>query len=389
MNTERLHAIAVAVLDDLESTKTVETLGQLVDALQNQVSQPAVPQFQQTVSDLQQTLYDALLSAPSNDFSPTWKKALEELGLSGFLGENLQAKVREIFGQNQITPSVASEELQTLNTELSEYKTALEYIVSGFKQMDIGAEGLEPGQCEIGVLMPRSAVKNKLREFADDLEDLNGIFGAFSELITGRRPGFEIRSVSSSDFNIFLVMVPTVAITVVTVVDRIVNTYKNILEIRKRHAELSSFGLTKKELSGVQEHANSRMKTEIEKLVDELLEKNCKGKDQGRQNELKIELSFCLNRIANRVDMGYGFEVRARPLTDDEAAEKKVSAQDKAHIDAIHSVAKNIEFLKLEGPPILSLPKSQGKKKKKSDKVVDQATKKVRTPKKAAKETAK
>ena len=114
MNIERLHAIAIAIIADINNTKTDSTLQQLVTSLQNQVNQPQSPQFQQQVSQHLTTLYASLANAPSNNFSPAWKQALKELGVHDLLGANLSNHVREIFERNQITPSVAFQELQWL-----------------------------------------------------------------------------------------------------------------------------------------------------------------------------------------------------------------------------------------------------------------------------------
>jgi hypothetical protein len=40
MNAERLHAIAKAIEDDLETTNSIETLQELSSALQNQIAAP-------------------------------------------------------------------------------------------------------------------------------------------------------------------------------------------------------------------------------------------------------------------------------------------------------------------------------------------------------------
>jgi hypothetical protein len=360
MNAERLHAIAVSVLDDLKVTKSEDTLKQLVAALQNQVNQPNAPQFQQQVSDFRTALNESLSAAPSNNFSPAWKQALRELGLHALLGKNLQANIEAVFSNNQITPSLALKELQTMHGLLVADKRALEQIVSSFEQMNIGAEELEPGQCEIGMLIPRPAIHNRLDEFAKELEDFNGIFGTFSELTTGERPGFELRSVSTSDPIIFLWTSLVVASTIAVTVDRIVNVYKNILEIRKLHGQLRDKGVPKKGLEGIEEHARSIMEKEIDKLSKDLLKKYHK-KDEPRENELANELRINLNKIANRIDNGYSIEIRTEPISEEEVAKKKVNPEDLEHINTILSVSKNLEFIKLEGPPILGLPESQVK----------------------------
>ena len=372
MNAERLHAIAVAVIIDISKTKTDSTLQTLITSLQNQVNQPQAPQFQQQVSQHLTTLSTSLQDAPSNTFSPAWKETLKELGLYDLLGNNLLRRIQEIFQQNQITPSVAVRELQTLNNQLTTRKTSLEQIISSFRNLGIGAEELKPGTCEVGVLIPRLAIKNKLNEFASDLNELNRIFGIFSEVTTGTRPDFDIRSISSSDLNVFLSMAPVVAAGIAVAVERIVGIYKQILEIRKLHGELKNQGVTTKELQGVLNHANNKMKNEIEKLIPELLDKYYDKKDEGRRNELTTDLHYALLTIAKRIDEGYSVEIRVQPLSEEEKAAKKGgrASADAEHIQVILAASKGLEFLRLEGEPILTLPESQNNAEDKKEKKI-------------------
>lgn len=358
MNTERLLAIAYAVRDDLKSTKTIESMDHLTRALQNMVNQPQAPQPQQQVKSQLDELYKALSTAPSNSLSPAWKQGIAELGLINFLGVNLQAQIEQIFAQNQITPSLALEKLQLLHSQLVQYKTALEQIITGFLLLHIGADDLKPGQCEIGLLVPRLAVHNKLSEFVKDLKEIDGVFGTFSELTSGKRADFQIRSLSSSDLSVFLEALPIVAAGLAVAVERILAVYKNILEIKKLHDDLKDRGVPDKKLKGVSDHTDSLMKEEIEKLIADLLEEYYKGKDSHRRNEFTNELRISLNKIANRIGKGYNVEIRAQSPTAEEAAKSKIKPEDIQSIEKISSISKNMEFLKLDGSPILTLPES-------------------------------
>jgi len=126
MNTERLHAIARAVIDDINTTNSEATLQQIVESLQNQVNQPQAPEFQNQVSQSLTTIYEALEKSLSNSFSPAWKQALGELGLEGYLGTKLKIRIKEIFERNQITQAVALQELNEINTQLKQKKSSLE-----------------------------------------------------------------------------------------------------------------------------------------------------------------------------------------------------------------------------------------------------------------------
>lgn len=369
MNAERLHAIASALRTDLTDSSVLNHLQQLVSALQNQVNQPGQPIYEQQVSEYYETLRTALVSAEKNTFSPTWMQVLDEIGASDVLGDSLNDRIKEIFSKNQITPSLALQELQTILTELQALDSALDQLLAAFKQLDIGAEELPPGDCEVGILVPRTFVDNRLDRFSEELNELNQIFGVFSEVATGGRPGFEIRAISSSDLSIFLDAAPAVGACVAVAMERLIALYKQLLEIRKLKGELETQGLEKENLKGIEKHANSVMDNGVEKLVQELLSEFHHVDDNGRKNELAIELKYALKKIANRVDRGFNIEVRMTEPDEVEADEgsaedQEATAQNRHHT-RITSAAETLQFLKLEGDPILTLPEERPERSKK------------------------
>ena len=367
MNAERLHAIAFALQADISKSAVLSNLQQLISALSNQVSQPNQPEYQMQTSRSLVTLVDSLDSAAVNEFSPTWQQALQELGAWKTMGSNLARQVKEIFAHNQMTPSVAQQELQTLLIELQAVSTAFDQLLVGFSVLKIGKEDLAPGECELGVLVPRSFVDNRLDRFADELRELDRIFGVFAELSTGSRPSFEINTISSTDLSVFLEVGAVVGACVATAVERIIAMYKTLLEVRKLQGELVKQGVDKKDLAGLETHANGIMDSGIDKLVKDLLSE-FKGKvDTGRKHELSVELKYSLKKIANRIDRGFNIEVRmAEPIQSvdaDEGAAPSVDALMQSHAK-IRSASEALQFLKLEGDPILSLAEDKTEKSK-------------------------
>ena len=186
--------------------------------------------------------------AESNNFSPAWREALADLGLTDLLGQNLALQINNVFERNQITPAVAQSELQSLRETLQIFSTAIDQIVSSFHSLGVGREDLEPGECEVGILVPRNFVNNQLGTFGDELKELNKIFGVFLELATGSRPGFAIKTISSSELTVFLEAASAVGACIALGLERVLELYKKLLEIRRIQAELSSLGLEKKNL---------------------------------------------------------------------------------------------------------------------------------------------
>lgn len=367
MNAERLHAIASALQADISKSAVLSNLQQLISMLSNQVSQPNQPQYQQQTSQFLLALVEGLRTAAVNQFSPTWQQALQEIGAWQLLGNPLAERVEEIFSRNQITPSVAQQELQALFSELQSVSSAFDQLLASFTTLKIGKEDLAPGECELGVLVPRAFVENRLDRFAEELEELDRIFGVFAELSTGSRPSFPIKTISSTDLSVFLEVGAVVGACVATAVERIIALYKTLLEVRKLQGELVKQGVDKKNLEGLETHANGIMDVGIDQLVKDLMTE-FKGKvDAGRKNELSVELKYSLKKIANRIDRGFNIEVRMEePLQPADAAENattEVKALSRSY-EKIREASETLQFLKLDGEPILRLAEGMNEKPK-------------------------
>jgi hypothetical protein len=360
MNAERLHAIVLSVQKDLKNGQIIDLFQRLINALANQVSQPAQPQFQQETSISLEGLINALSNSEVNSFSPVWRQTLAEINGEGILGFNLADNIRDILGQNQITPAVAQGELQNLFTTLAEFSGAIDRLVFAFETLGIGAEDLDPSECEVGVLIPRSFVDNELGEFANELKELNRVFGVFAEISTGSRPGFKIKTLSSSELTVFLEAAPVVAACIAHGVERLVELYKKLLEIRKLQSDLANQGVPKKNMTGIEDHAKGVMEKGIEVIIRELMKEFRGTVDSGRKNELTVELKLALNKLSNRIDSGFNIEVRMQAPGDLAEGDKENDETERKlvikHYKDISSVAKNLQFLKLEGDPILHLP---------------------------------
>lgn len=359
MNVERLHAIALSVRADLDQTGSVAATASLRDALRNSIASPQEPSYQEAVSTGLQTLLDALSTAPSNDFPPLWVEALEELGISELVGAELARRLRSIFERNQITPSVAADEVDAIADELSGLDAALTQLLAGLAHFELGSEDLDPGQAELGVLIPRPAVRDELELLGSEFVELQRLLGPFLEIATGSRPPLTVRTISSSDFGVFLDIAPQAAAFVAVAVERLVALYKQLLEIRKLRQELADHGVPPERLDGIDDHANEHMATGIEAVVDELLAAREEA-SPGRDNELRIELKLSLNAIANRIDRGYNIDVRAEPEehapSDGEEEDAPGEGPDAVALRRIVEISPKLRFINRSGEPILSLP---------------------------------
>lgn len=355
MNVERLHAILLPVRNELSNAQFAPMLQQLTSSLQNQVNQPSNGAYQQMVAQSLSNLRKFLGAAPSNSFSPAWRQILKEIGGVDLLGANLDARLQEIIERNQITPIVALQEIQKINQSLTQFKAAVEQLLSGFSGLNISSDQLQPGTSEVGIVVPRGAVSNELDSLGGELHILSVMLKDFEEIATGERTGLIVRTISSTDFAFYVTMAPIVASLFASSIQKIINIYRSLLEIRKLHGELVKQSVPEERLKGIEEHANGLMADEIEKLTVDIIKRCPKNMDSSRKNELTNSLRITLNRWANRVDRGYNVEVRIEPP---EVIKKDDPVQE--YVKIIAGASTSLEFVRMEGSPILSLSESPG-----------------------------
>lgn len=359
MNAERLHRILLELKKDYEKNTVLDKLRDVRDNLQNQVNQPHQPAYQIKFVAAVKSLNDTLTISETNNFSTGWTELINEVGGENLFGNELKRKIENIFATNQITPASALEDIKTIVRKSENFKTSIDNLLSAYISLNIGAEDLEAGKCELGYTIPRLYVKNELKSLNKEVTELNFILTTLSEAVTGEKTEFEVRTISSSEF-LFVVGVGIYLAKVVSeVVEKIIVNYKNILEIKKLRNELKAAGVADKDTKGIEQHVNKLMKKEITLLTNEIIAKT-PIEDDHRKNELINGVTIALNKIANRIDCGFNIEIRVKELPEAKDTENKELID---MINVIKSNSKIMEFIKSDGQPILQLNESETPKK--------------------------
>jgi hypothetical protein len=370
MNVERLHLILRATLDAVTKSGLVPDIGGLTTSLQNQVSDPATPTYQQQVSSQLEKLRASLSEIETNSFPPGWKQVLTEHKLSHFIGTELLQALIDIFSRNAITPSIALKELQELQAELLADATATTELLSGFKRLEFSVDDLKPGEAEIGLLVPRESIDSKLDRFTRELNDTAKIIGVFEELTTGQRREPTIRTLSSTDLTVLLDIWPVSGAALAAAIERIASFYKQVLEIKKLKVEIARLALPEKMTQQLDKEANEKMEANLRSLRDEVIA-NYKG-EKPRRHELENELLIVLHRIANKIDQGIHFEFRAGEpavaANEDESPEQVLL---RTHTLFINEVGRRMALIEPVEGRILQLPVGEngdeGRETKKAD----------------------
>ncbi|MFD2726634.1 hypothetical protein [Hyunsoonleella rubra] len=360
MNVERLHRILIDLDEEIKTDKIVTLLQQVRDHLQNQVNQPNQPSHQTNLVNSLKKLYTALESSNYNDYSPSWKEIISEISGEIELGVPLKQKIENILATNSITPANALEEIKQIFIDLQTFQTAIKNTLNGFEALGIEEEDLDAGQCELGYTIPREFVENKLSELKNEIAELNFILNNISEAVTGEKQEYKVKTISSSDFLLYVIIGLQVADVLSNATERILNIYKGILEIKQLRNQLKDKGIPASKTKSIETHANGMMKDEIKAIVKEVMDEHYDG-DNGRKNELQNGLTISLNKLANRIDKGFNVEIRVEPLPEPEEEEEPTAEyqQNSETIKSIQESARKIEFLDAGGESILKLPEKK------------------------------
>jgi hypothetical protein len=313
---------------------------------------------QEQVSNARASLSVALSEAPSNDFPPGWEESLKEMGVYDLRGEPLLEDVEMILAENQITPSTAAEEITKIGQRVGEFIGALDQILAAFEFLQIATEDLAYGEFEIGFLIPRPQVDDEFGKLGREFIDLKKIILPFSEIAGENRPEIRVRSISSSDFQVFLESTPATALVFMAGLKSVLSAYETVLDIRLKHRELADNPDVPKEATDpLAQVATDLMDKKTREIAEALVGKFSKEVED-RNNELKTELRLQLNALAQRIDRGYNVEVRTGQLpesTEEDAEETTLDPETQKATETVLEGQASIEYMNVSGTPILHL----------------------------------
>lgn len=357
MNAERLNIIALTLRRELDERNALGHLETLASTCQQLGQNPGNTSVQQNYQNARSSFLNAVTETPSDAFAPAWRQILSEIGGEDLFGRRLKEHVERTLAENQPTLSVAYQKLNEISSQLRAFRESLTRLTDSLRELQIGAEALSPGEAEIALLIPRDDSSEKLADFTSELAKMKFILNTFSEVATGQIEDLKIRTISSSGLMVFLAAGIVFAGMIARVVERIVGTYKKILDIKKVQLEITRLQMPDDISEKAKDYANNLMKDAIDKFTLEIIQDYPIQKADARKNELTTAVRISLDMVANRIDRGFNFEVRIEPpkvSPKDPESEKKVNLA----IQSIKSAALNMQYMKLEGPPILALPEN-------------------------------
>lgn len=353
MNIEKLYTTSKLILNDFSEKGITSHFNTMVSQLQNTINQPQQPTHQQELSKSKTNLYEGLKASKSNKFNLIDISAAEEIGVYEYIGENLLEKINNVFSVNEITPSIALEELTKINAIVTKNIQALTKLTQGFNELNL--EDLESiDNFNLVVRIPRKLINNNLSGFAESLESLNKNLLVFSEITTGSRESFEIDSLSTTDPTIALTVLWETGMLLLDVLAKVAAIYGAVCVLKQQRQNFIDSGAPEEKLTELTDWIGAQIKEKIDEEIPPLVDKYYTNGDKNRLNELKTEARHKALRIVENIDHGYTFDVK-KPEEPSEEDPEVIEAVDEA-IRQLNINSRLIEQTKIIGNNFLSLP---------------------------------
>jgi hypothetical protein len=353
MNATRLKEIVDRLLAAESANKWQKKLTTLKSGIDELVSQPASQDAQTrivtTTAEMETTVRQFL-----DSLTPAQIKQIYEINGGEFFTFEVITPIKELMQQNAITPTIVAQKAGELVDKRGKYLDALRQAQSGLKELGVTAETLQPGQAEVGFLLPRDLFENELRGLHRELGILNRILRTFYEVANIAPGPIEIRQISTSDPIFFFGMDVTVLVHVGHAVKWCIDVIKGTHDIKKIAEASRAASVDEKIVAMLENQVTAKVEAAIKAKAEEIVA-NYAG-EEGRKNELRNSLNGALELMLQRVERGMTVEIRLIPPPS--AAAEQAEAADAgttAKFEELGAIAKELNFPQLEGEPVLQL----------------------------------
>lgn len=371
MNAGRLHAAIYSLGREYRAQKLPDVLRALLAALQQSATQPTVDTaaaFRQQYASIQKILLDA----PSNSAPEIRQRIFVEIDANDKFGAGLLSEISKILSANQATPAGALDELTKLTVKCEEYYQKISEFNELFGFFEIELDDLPSGAFEIGVSLNLGDGKDTLDKLKKETAALDKALKAFREVAGDGHGSFAIKSIGSSNWQLFIESLPQTAACLAIAIERIVALYKSHLEIRALKDQLRKKEMPEAVLKPIEEHLEQFIENKLKEISKDIIKDRyltANGADASRANELEISLTSALKYITTRIDSGAIIEVRARPPkpgkiateTDPGSSTEELENIERltALANQVNEKAESIKSINNNSGPVLALEKQE------------------------------
>jgi hypothetical protein len=361
MDAERLSLVVRAAKAEIEGAQLVERLDNLLNSMNQRIHRPS-EQSQHQLSDELRQLDAALNDSNFAQLPRTSRSTLEEVGAYDLLGHRLRENICSIIQKHTFTLADARQEIQHIKDRIVRYQHAFTKVTEGFDILGIKETKPEPGEAELGILMPRRAFHNELKRFADEVQVIDRAIRFFNELITGSHEAPQIKQLSTTDPVVGVSASIPVAVGVLGVVDSILGIIKSTDKVRAIKTEAVTADVSKNIITMLEGEAKKKIEVGLIDIETRLFQQY--PVQGNRAQELKTEGKKVLRDLAARVDNGYQIDGEAGEIDAGQGQDGQTPDPERqAKIEGarrVNELARRIRNAELPKEPVLRLPGPEG-----------------------------
>ena len=310
MDLSRFHGAIEHIATDYGKNGVDAELSALVANLASLAANPGNAQVSQTFKDQLDSFRLKLQHSSLNDAESELLETLQKQELTGFVGNGLFNKIKAVLNENQLTPNLASVDLEKLRIETTEKLNAVTAIDVSFTELGVDIWRLDEGSAEMLISLPIEEETKTLEDLAKEAKDWHRICEAISETFDVDRNRVTIRSVASGSVLLYLAAVPPFIYGVAKCLKGVNQIFAEVIKMKMLFKQLVDSKLPEPILKDVETHNLGKAKIDLEQLASTLVEEHYKGSDVGRKNELKNSLSISLQRLSQKLAVGAKVNLR-------------------------------------------------------------------------------
>ncbi len=314
----------LAVVNDIEGEyqgKLSQLLKDLIQhyyaAARDVPTKDNMPAIQQALRSLDECLDESRFA----QYSPSKAAVLEAIGGLQCVGPGLQEKLNAILSVAGQTTAGIVTGLTQLQVDLDAFRKACTQTKTGLESLGITPHAISEGEFEVGILIPERLVDQKLGALAKELEGWNKIVRGFQEVAGEEEREVTVAGIASGSYEVYLPIGIIAAGLLSRTIDKVLEWYLRILEIRKRkrRLELQNLGAPVAEVDSIKKHERELLEKEIRGLAGEMVKEFHPKVDAPRRHELETHITLSIRQIARFVDKGGLVEVDSTPPKQPEA----------------------------------------------------------------------
>jgi len=310
MDVGKLHRVCDLIVGEYQSKKIIELWAQCVSTLQQAISNPGNPDLAKAYTDQYAALRASAEQSIYKRVQPTDKLIFEKLQSEKFIGAGLVNKFDEIVAANRFTLAVAIPQLTAFQDEMQKYFNFVNGMLAGFKNLNIERDRIEFGQAEIGFYIPRELFSSELTGFAKEIRQIDLLLRAFNELTNNNQEKLELRKISTSSWEIFVLASVAVIKGVNWVLKQIVEMLRSLVDIKTQWEKLVKAGLPAETTDPLKNYIDSHIDKKSRVIAEAAVAEFAKEVGQDRKNELTNQLDQAIKFLASKLDGGVQIDLR-------------------------------------------------------------------------------